>query len=253
MERCKMKKLLYIVSLLVTMQAAFAQSFDKGNELYRKGDYAGAAQQYEGVLKQKQESSDLYFNLGNAYYKQDKVAPAIFNYEKALQLNPGNKDIEVNLGYAQKMVIDDIKAAPKVGISKMLYGVTGNYHYDTWAWVAVSFSALFLVLFISYYLAGTTFLKRIFFSGMFIAIIGIILSILSAVFVRSQDASKHPAIVYAEVVAVKSEPSAKSRDAFILHEGTKVNIKETVGNWSKVVLADDSVGWVEKDAIRALR
>jgi len=253
MERFKMKKLLYIVSLLMAMQAAFGQSFDKGNELYRKGDYAGAAQQYEGVLKQQQESAELYFNLGNAYYKQEKVAPAIFNYEKALQLNPGNKDIKVNLGYAQKMVIDDIKAVPKVGVSKLLYGITGNYHYNTWAWVAVSFSVLFLVLFVGYYLAGTTLLKRIFFTGMFIAVLCIILSILAAVFVRAQVTGEHPAIVYAEVAAVKAEPSVKSRDAFILHEGTRVNAKETVGNWTKVVLADDSVGWIEKSAIKALR
>ena len=247
-----MKKLLYIVLLLVTTQAAFAQSFDKGNELYRKGDYAGAAQQYEGVLKQKQESSELYFNLGNAYYKQDKVAPAIFNYEKALQLNPGNKDTEVNLSHAQKMVIDDIKAAPKVGLSKMLYGITGTYHYNTWAWVAVSFSGFFILLFLGYYLVGTTLLKRIFFTGMCLAVLGCLLSILAAAFVRSHDAKQHPAIVYAEVVSVKSEPSASAKDAFILHEGTKVNIKETAGNWSKVVLQDDSVGWIEKSAIKAL-
>jgi len=248
-----MKKLLYIVSLLVTMQAAFAQSFDKGNELYRKGNYVGAVQQYEGVLKQKQESAELYFNLGNAYYKLDKVAPAIFNYEKALQLNPGNKDTEVNLSHAQKMVIDDIKAAPKVGISKMLYGITGTYHYNTWAWVAVSFSGFFILLFLGYYLVGTTLFKRIFFTGMCLAVLGSLLSILAAAFVRSQDAKQHPAIVYAEVVSVKSEPSASAKDAFILHEGTKVNIKETVGNWSKVVLQDDSVGWIEKSAIRALK
>jgi len=251
MERFKMKNLAYI--LLFLTQVAFAQSFDKGNELYRKGDYAGAVQQYEGILKEKKESAEVYFNLGNAYYKLDKVAPAIFNYEKALQLNPGNKDTEVNLGYAQKMVIDDIKAVPKVGFSKMLYNVTGNYHYDTWAWVAISFSVLFLLLFLGYYLAGYTWLKRVFFTGMFLSILGIIISILAATFVRSQDAKQHPAIVYAEVIAVKAEPSAKSRDAFILHEGTKVNVTETVDNWNKIVLPDDSVGWIEKSAIRALK
>jgi tetratricopeptide (TPR) repeat protein len=253
MERTKMKKLLYIVSFIFVMQAALAQSFDRGNELYRKGDYAGAAQQYEGVLKQKQESSELYFNLGNAYYKLNKVAPSIYNYEKALLLNPGNKDVEVNLSYAQKMVIDDIKAVPKMGISKMLYNMTGTYHYDTWAWVAISFSVLFLALFLGYYLAGTTLLKRVFFTGMFVAVLGTIISILAASFVRSQESGQHPAIVYEEVVAVKAEPSAKSRDAFILHEGTKVNITETVGNWNKIVLPDDSVGWIEKSAIKALK
>ncbi|WP_394363195.1 SH3 domain-containing protein [Flavobacterium rivuli] len=88
---------------------------------------------------------------------------------------------------------------------------------------------------------------------MCLAVLCSLFSILAAAFVRSQEAGQNPAIVYAEVVSIKSEPSASAKDAFILHEGTKVNIKETVGNWSKVVLADDSVGWVEKDAIRALK
>ena len=116
-----------------------------------------------------------------------------------------------------------------------------------------SINGFFILLFLGYYLAGTTLLKRIFFTGMCLAVLGSLFSILAAAFVRSQDAGQNPAIVYAEVVSIKSEPSASAKDAFILHEGTKVNIKETVGNWSKVVLADDSVGWVEKDAIRALK
>lgn len=246
-----MKNLAYL--LLFFTQLIAAQSFDKGNTLYRKGDYNGAAQEYEGILKQGKESAEVYFNLGSAYYKLNKIAPAIYNLEKALLLNPGNKDAEVNLAFAQKMAIDDIKATPKVGFSKMIYKLTGNYHYDTWAWIAVSFSAFFLLLFLGYYLAGTTLLKRVFFVGMFVAALGIVLSIVAAVYVKAQDAREHPAIVYAEVVTVKGEPNDKSQDAFILHEGTKVNVIQTVDNWKKIQLADDSVGWIEKGAIKELK
>jgi tetratricopeptide (TPR) repeat protein len=248
-----MKKLFYILSIVLIAQGLFAQSFEQGNALYRKGDYAGAAQQYEGVLKQKQESFGLYFNLGNAYYKQEKVAPAIYNYEKALQLDPRNAQVTENLSLAHKLVVDDIAETPKTGVSKALYNLTGRYHYDTWAWVAVSFSGFFLLLFLGYYLTEATVVKRIFFTGMFVAVLGIIFSILAAAFVRSQQAKEHPAIVFAEVVAVKADPSEKAKDAFILHEGTKVNVKETKGNWSKVVLPDDSVGWVDKGAIKELK
>ena len=246
-----MKNLAYILLFLTQLLAA--QSFDKGNILYRKADYNGAAKEYEGILKQGKESAEVYFNLGNAYYKLDKVAPAIYNFEKALLLNPGYKDAEVNLAFANKMVIDDIKATPKVGFSKIVHNLTGRYHYDTWAWMAVSFSVSFLLLFIGYYLSGTTVLKRIFFVGMFIALLGIVLNIIAAVYVKSQDSRQNPAIVYAEVVSVKGEPNAKSQDAFILHEGTKVNVTETVDNWKKIVLADDSVGWIEANAIKELK
>lgn len=246
-----MKNLAYIVFFIA--QFAFAQNFEQGNALYKKGDYAGAAAQYEGILKQGKESAEVYFNLGNAYYKLNQVAPAVYNFEKSLLLNPGNKDAEVNLAFAQKMTIDDIKATPRVGFSKMVYNATGTYHYNTWAWVAVSFAVFFLLLFLGYYLAGTTLLKRIFFVGMFVALLGLVVGITSAVYVKSQKAKENYAIVYPEVVTLKTEPRAAAQDAFILHEGTKVNVLESVDNWKKVQLADDSVGWIPKEDIREIK
>lgn len=249
-----MKKLLYILSLLFFAQAAFAQgAFEKGNELYRKAKYEEAAQAYESILKDKKESAEVYFNLGNAYYKLNRIAPSIYNYEKALLLNPNDKDVIVNLGFAKKMAIDDIKEVPKVGFSKMLYNLTGNYHYDTWAWIAVTFSGLFLLFFLGYYLAGTTLIKRVFFIGMFVAILAIIISIISAVFVKSVTTEERPAIVFAEVVSVKSEPAQNAEDAFILHEGTKVFVTEEIDNWKKIELADDTVGWIESSAIKEIK
>jgi tetratricopeptide (TPR) repeat protein len=248
-----MKKSLYIL-LLVFAQGIFAQNpFDKGNELYRKGKYEEAAQSYESILKQKKESAEVYFNLGNAYYKMNRIAPSIYNYEKALLLKPNDKDVTVNLGFAKKMTIDDIKEVPKVGFSKMLYNLTGSYHYDSWAWIAVAFATCFLLFFLGYYFAGTTLLKRIFFVLMFLALLVIVIAILSAVFVKSQAAKEHPAIVFAEVVSVKSEPLESSQDAFILHEGTKVYVTGTVDNWKKIELADDTEGWIESSAIKELK
>jgi uncharacterized protein YgiM (DUF1202 family) len=249
-----MKKLVYILITLFVAQAACAQAaFDKANELYRKQKYAEAAQEYENILKGKKESAEVYFNLGSAYYKMGEIAPAIYNLEKALVLNPNDKDATINLGYAKKMAIDDIKEVPKVGFSKMLYSVTGIYHYDTWAWIAIGFSFGFLAMFIGYYFAGTTTFKRIFFVAMFATLLIIVVSILSAIFVKSVDTNEHPAIVFAEVTTVKSEPSSNSEDAFVLHEGTKVYILETVDNWKKIELADDSVGWIESSAIKAIK
>ncbi|MHA3787419.1 SH3 domain-containing protein [Flavobacterium hauense] len=249
-----MKKLVYILITIFFTQAALAQGvFEKANELYRKQKFAEAAQEYENILKGKKESAEVYFNLGNAYYKMGKIAPSIYNFEKSLLLNPNYKDAEINLGYANKMKIDNIKEVPKVGFSKMLYNLTGTYHYDTWAWIAVGFAFGFLAMFIGYYFAGTTVIKRIFFFAMFVTLLVIVISVLSAVFVKSVTAGEHPAIVFAEVVAVKSEPSDNSEDAFVLHEGTKVYILETVDNWKKIELADDSVGWIESSAIKEVK
>ncbi len=249
--RKNMKKLLYIV--LLVAQVVVAQSFDKGNTLYRKGDYKGAIKEYEGILAKKQESTEIYFNLGNAYYKLNKVAPAVYNYEKALQLSPGNKDVEVNLAFAQKMVLDDIKAVPDKGFGTALYHRLGAFHYNTWAWVAVIFSFLILICFAVYYFAAGTLVKRIFFIGIFVAVFGVAFSIFAAIFVQSHQNAKNPAIIFDEVVSVKAEPSDDAADAFVLHAGTKVNVTETLEGWKKVQLPDDSVGWLPKKAIKEVK
>ena len=249
-----MKNLAYILITLFFVQAALAQdAFTKANDLYRKQKFAEAAQEYEAILKGKQESAEVYFNLGNAYYKLGKIAPSVYNLEKALLLDPNYKDAQINLGYAKKMAIDDIKEVPKVGFTKMLYNLTGTYHYNTWAWIAVGFAFGFLAMFVGYYFAGTTLIKRIFFVGMFLSLLVIVLSVLSAIFVKSVTSKERPAIVFAEVVAVKAEPNQNAEDAFVLHEGTKVFITEQVENWKKIELADDSVGWIENNAIKEVK
>ena len=247
-----MKRLFYI--FLLVSQAFFAQSaFEKGNELYKKEQYEQAAVLYEGIVKSGQHSAEVYFNLGNAYYKMHKVAPAVYNYEKALLLNPNDPEIKTNLKFAQKMAIDEIKIVPKVGFSKMIDDALDVFHYDTWAGIATGFSALFLLFFIGYYFGSTSLVKRTFFVGMILALLIILISVFSAITERNNYNEERPAIVFAEVVSVKSEPKAAAPEAFVLHEGTKVFILETQDKWRKIQLTDETEGWIEKDAIIELK
>lgn len=247
-----MKYLFYI--LLFSGQLISAQAgFEKGNELYRQEKYAEAAQAYENVLKTKKHSPELYFNLGNAYYKLNKVAPAVYNYEKALLLDPGNKDIQTNLRFAHKMMVDEVKELPKVGFTKLLADFTSSFAYDTWAWIAVSLAMGFLLFFCGYYFSATAVLKRIFFIGMFVLAIGIAICVLSAIFEKDRLASERPAIIFAAIVSVKSEPKTSAPDAVVLHEGTKVQIVETLDNWHRVELPDGSEGWLESAAVKEVK
>ena len=247
-----MKKSIFI--FLVITQTLFAQSgFEIGNALYQKGNYEGAVTAYENVLAGKKQSAELYFNLANSYYKLNKVAPAIYNYEKALLLNPNDPEIKNNLQFAHKMTIDEIKEMPKVGFAKMLRDFTGNFSYDDWAWITVSFAILFLLFFMGYYFSQTTFLKRVFFIGMFAIVFGIIVSMLAAVSEKNYDKNERPAIVFAEMASVKSEPKASGSDVFVLHEGTKVFVDEVLENWKKIQLPDGTEGWIESSAIREVK
>lgn len=247
-----MKKILTI--LLLTSQFLFAQSgFEQGNSLYQKGKYQEAITAYENVLKTKKHSADLYFNLGNCYYKLNKVAPAIYNYEKALLLNPNDAEIQNNLKFAQKLQIDDIKETQEVGFNKLIHNFTSTFHYNTWAGITVGLAVLFLLFFVGYYFAELTVTKRLLFFGMFLSVFVLVLSILSALFEKSHWENDQPAIVFAEIAPVKSEPKTDVPDAFVLHEGTKVQIQENLDNWMKIKLADGTEGWIEKNNIKKLK
>lgn len=251
-----MKHAICILLLLCTAIAAHAQAniFDGPNELYRKGDFKGAVKGYENILtRHKLESAELYFNLGNAYYKLNQVAPAIYNYEKALLLNPDDKEIRNNLKFAQKLQIDDVKEIPKVGFRKMIEDFTRKLHYDSWAKLAIAGAFFFLLLFIGYYFTGTALAKRIFFMSMFVALLLIALSVFAAIFEKSTYEMERPAIVFAGIAGVKSEPGKDGADAFTLHEGTKVYVLESLDDWKKIELPDGNQGWIEQSAIRELK
>jgi tetratricopeptide (TPR) repeat protein len=247
-----MKKTVYI--FLVLTQLLFSQNgFDRGNELYQKGNYIEAVKAYESVLKGNKQSAELYFNIGNCYYKLNKVAPAIYNYEKALVLEPNDKEVQNNLKFAHKLQIDEIKEVQKVGFEKLIRDFTGAFHYNTWAWIAVAFVFLFLLFFIGYFFSQTTVFKRVFFIGMFVLVFLLLISISSAIFERNHFKNEKPAIVFAEVVSVKNEPRASGSEVFILHEGTKVFVKEALENWKKIQLTDGTEGWIEESAIREVK
>ena len=247
-----MKNILYI--LVLSTQIFFAQNgFEKGNAFYAKGKYTEAVAAYESILKDNKQSSELYFNLGNAYYKLNQVAPSIYNYEKALVLNPNDKESVNNLKFAQKRTIDEIKVIPKVGFAKLLRDFTGIYHFNTWGWVSVGLATFFLLFFIGYYFSQKTIPKRIFFFGMFAVVFLILITLSAAIVEKSHFDTEKPAIIFAEMANVKSEPRNGGKPLFVLHEGTKVYVFETIGKWKKIQLTDGTEGWIESSTIKEVK
>jgi tetratricopeptide (TPR) repeat protein len=247
-----MKNVLYLFLLIFNISLA-QNAFEKGNQLYQKEKYQEAINNYESILQSGKESSELYFNLANCYYKLNKVAPAIYNYEKALVLNPNDSEIRNNLKFAQKLTIDEVKETPKVGFEKLLFNLTDTFHYDGWAKVSVFLAFLFLAFFSGYYFSSLTLYKRIFFFGMFAVGVLIIVSIISSIYQKKYTESEKPAIVFAEFTELKNEPRNTATAVVTIHEGTKVYVLESIANWKKVQLSDQTTGWIEDGAIKEIK
>lgn len=249
-----MKQLLYILFILIGF-STFAQNddlFEQGNKLYNDGKYEEAITKYESILENGKHSAELYFNLGNAHYKLNHIAPSIYNYEKALLLAPNDKEIKNNIGFARNMTIDAVETVPEIGFSKFVNNISKSMSFEQWGITSIALVVLFVALFLSYYFMYASGRKRIAFIG---SLASLILSFVALAFAyHNYDLIENdrPAIVFAQESQVKSEPNLRSNEAFILHEGTKVQVLDTVNSWKKIKLADGKTGWIPQDDIKLL-
>lgn len=245
----------YTLILLLIGSFLFSQNtplFEKGNTYYNNGDYQAAIDTYEQILQTNFHSSELYFNLANAHYKLNNIAPSIYYYEKALLLYPANQDAQNNLAFAQKMTIDAIDVLPQDQISQSYKSLARNFTYNQWAVGVIVFLWLAFVGFVIYYFSFSSGYKRVFFG---VTIVSFVLAVvfLTISFVEfSSYKNEQPAIVF-EPVSFRTEPNDRSEILFQLHEGTKVNITETINNWSKVSLSDGNVGWLLTDTVKKVK
>ena len=111
---------------------------------------------------------------------------------------------------------------------------------------------LFALSFIIYYFGKTTALKRGFFTTSFVALGLGLLSLALAFQAQSNEKNKQFAIVFSAEAEIKSEPNLASEEAFVLHEGTKVRVLETEGDWQMIRLADGKEGWIPATDIKIL-
>jgi SH3-like domain-containing protein len=81
----------------------------------------------------------------------------------------------------------------------------------------------------------------------------LLVSVSAAISEKNHYEREKPAIVFAEMVLVKSEPQKASNTVFTLHEGTKVFVLETLDNWKKIQLTDGTEGWIDKSAVREVK
>lgn len=250
-----MKQVIYVLSFLITTLslAQSKQAFEQGNTLYNEGKYNEALEVYKSIIDNGEHSSELYFNIANAHYKLNHIAPSIYYYEKALLLKPNDKDIINNIAYAKNMTIDAIEEVPDVGFSKLLNGFTNYFSFNNWAKLAVGFMLLFVILFLVYYFAYGTAKKRLAFVTSSLAIILAFVAVLFAFHKYELDKRDRPAIVFAKEAQIKSEPNLRSAETFKLHEGTKVQILDTVNNWKEIKISDGKTGWVMNEDIKEIK
>ena len=234
----------YVITTLLLFSAfTFAQdAFDAANAAYADGRYEEAAAMYQTLLDEQPDAT-LYYNLGNARFKQGELAQAILNYERALRLKPNYKDAQYNLAFAQSRITDNI-VEQDFFLSSWARTMRNSLSERTWWSTSIGLFICALIALLLFLLGRELWLRKTAFHVAWIALLFSLIAGLNAGSLRQRNTLRNEAIITQGVVNVKSSPDRSGTDLFTIHEGTKVTIRETLGEWVNVSVGSNE-GWMK--------
>lgn len=231
----------------------------RGDSAYSADNYALAESLYLQALKSDGSSSLLFYNLGNAYYRQGNLGKAIVNYERALKLDPTNSDARANLDFVNSRITD--KQIDSGSYMESIWnGTVGMFHADTWAIIALVLFAIFLGAVAAYIFSSTIILKKASFFGGLIVFVVTVAAVIISFAAANRVNSDNYAIVLPPSSQLSTSPRearSQSEQAFLLHEGTKVEIVDSVftsgeGMWYEVLVGHGERAWVKATEVERI-
>jgi tetratricopeptide (TPR) repeat protein len=221
----------------------------RGNNLYAKGAYNLAIDTYTQVIDSGYEAPELYFNIGNAYYKLNNITYSILYYERAKLLDPFDKDIKHNLALANTHVVDKIDIIPEFFLKRWIKNLTNFTSSNIWAICSLTAFVLFLVLITVFLFSSGHIIKKI---SLWLAVLIIIISLSAYYFSYKRKqllTLNNRAVIVTPTLTVKSSPNEEGNDLFIIHEGTVVNVVDSISDWNQIKISDGNRGWVRKSDV----
>lgn len=263
-----MRHLLAIALLLAAAcHAAARQAPDivtRADSLYNAGAYADAAGAYARAIDSLGRSSDLYYNLGGALYRSGNTGRAIVAYNRALRLNPRNSEARQNLDFLNSRITDrpgERGTLLEQALDRTCAAATPN----GWAWVALGCFALTLGAVALYWFSTAVALRKTGFFGAGILLIVTAVAVTLALRSRSIATSHNMAVVIVPSSILSTsprEPHNRSEEAMLIHEGTLVQILDSMpstaasdslpGLWLDVRIDNTHRAWLRSTAVERL-
>lgn len=225
----------------------------RANAAYLVERYAEAQADYELILTQEVESAHLFYNLANSYFKQGENAQAILNYHRALRLDPSYEDAAYNLTMANALVQDKIEVIPTPFYTRWVVSLNSLFSSNVWSLYALLCVVLAVVLLFLYLFAGSLKWRKIGFYGALSFVVLFVCSMSASVAQYRAAMLEDGAIILSSTAPVKSSPDRGSKDLFVLHAGTLVEVKGELGEYREIQLSDGNKGWILASAIEMIR
>ncbi|MBR4571881.1 MAG: BatD family protein [Prevotella sp.] len=231
---------------------AHAQTKPHADAAYRAGEYQKAVQLYEKSLKEG-ISAETYYNMGNAYYRMAEYPQAMVSYLHAQKLKPSDKDIQHNIDITINKTIDRIPVDTDVLFVQWYKSLVFSATVNTWTWISIISLALALLIFLAYLFMDSIVVRK---AAFYLSMLLVAIFLFSMLFAFQQERFLHSCdqgVVISEMATVKSSPTKKASDSFVIHEGTAVQITDDdISQWLGIKLSDGRQGWIPTSTIEII-
>lgn len=237
--------LLVVASGAVAAPPGVAENWDAGNQAYRDGNFAAAAEAYAAIRATGVTAPELEFNLGNAYLKEGDLGPAILHYRRALRLDPGYADARENLGYARNLTRDakpeERRESVWAPLTRLRLGVEAAA-----AGTVLALAGFLLVAAVRLVRGWNGFAAVLTqaAAGALVLLLGSAL-----LFEWTELTGAAEGVIVAPVVEVRSGPAESYTVSFRLHPGTEVEVLRESGGWREIRVTDRLRGWAPNAAV----
>ena len=256
MKKTRKTLTVLLAALFLSATPALAAGEDprwsEAGEAYAGGDYAAALTLYQAIEAEGLVSPDLFYNRANCHFKLGENPQAILYYEKCLKLAPSHADAQHNLAICRQFTLDKIDEIPPFILVTWVRKVKFLLPADGWAVLTLVLLALTAALLLGFrFLPATRGRKLSFIFACIVALFALV-TLCFSLSAKSDALSEREAVMMQPVSTVKSSPGEGGKSIFVLHEGTKVEWLDTLGDWVKIELPDGRQGWVEQSVLETI-
>ncbi len=223
-------------------QSAAAGLYAEGNDLYRRGEFAGARQRYLAASGTGLRDERLFYNLGNACFKDGRLGEAIVWYERARRVAPRDEDVLANLRFLRRIKRDREEEEDGAFLYELYLWPTSNELF-----AGLSLSLLGLAAAASWRLLRGSGPAAVVALGL---CLGGILGFGAFAGTRlHRELTLSEAVVTAIQGQARGGPDLGQTPVFVVHEGTKVTVERREGEWLLVRLDNGLGGWLPADLV----
>ena len=225
----------------------------EANVRYERGDYAEAAQQYEGLIALGYQDASVHYNLGNAYLEIGDLGRAVLNYLRAEELSPRDPDVLANLNLARSRTVDQLEAE-----GDSLVASVANFGRQWATPVEFGLAAILLWAVGGLAVAGlilrpATRRRAALRTGAVIALGGMLIPLVLLLSMLYSNPYDKTGVITAGTVVAVSGPGPQFGEEFTLHSGAQVRLTGFRHGWLRVALPGGELqGWLPAHAIEGV-